>query len=92
MTPAEMRGYRPGTVFLCQNNQYAISVPVAEEVAGQVADFLVRGELRNAVNYPSVTPEQMRALDPHMTIAGRLGAFASQAAAARRSSSGIDTS
>lgn len=52
-------------------------------VAGQVADFLVRGVLRNAVNYPSVTPEQMRALAPHMTIAGRLGAFASQAAAAR---------
>ena len=52
-------------------------------VAGQVADYLVRGELRNAVNYPSVTPEQMRALGPHMTIAGRLGAFASQAAAAR---------
>lgn len=51
-------------------------------VAGQVADYLVRQVLQNAVNYPSVTSEQMQALKPHLEVAARLGAFASQTAKA----------
>ncbi len=51
--------------------------------ATQVADYLVRGELRNAVNYPSISPDQAAALAPYLQLADRLGAFVSQAAAAR---------
>jgi pyruvate dehydrogenase E1 component alpha subunit len=30
--------FRPPVVFLCENNQYAISVPIQDEVAGRVVD------------------------------------------------------
>jgi D-3-phosphoglycerate dehydrogenase len=52
-------------------------------VAGTVADFLVRGVLQNAVNYPSVSREQMQALAPHLVVAERLGALAGQLADGR---------
>ncbi len=52
-------------------------------VAGYVADFLVRGVLQSAVNYQSITTEQMQALRPHLQVAERLGAFASQVASGR---------
>lgn len=49
-------------------------------VAGYVADYLARGVLQSAVNYPAVTAEQMKALRPYLVLASRLGAFASQVA------------
>jgi len=52
-------------------------------VAGYVADYLVRGVLQSAVNYPSVSAEEMRQLEPYLLLASRLGAFASQVAAGR---------
>jgi len=52
-------------------------------VAGYVADYLVRGVLQNAVNYPSVTAEETQALEPYLHVAECLGAFASQVAEGR---------
>jgi D-3-phosphoglycerate dehydrogenase len=52
-------------------------------VAGYVADYLARGVLQSAVNYPAVSAEEMEALGPNLKLASRLGAFASQVAAGR---------
>jgi len=49
-------------------------------VAGYVADYLTRGVLQSAVNYPAVSAEEMKALGPNLVLAERLGAFASQVA------------
>jgi D-3-phosphoglycerate dehydrogenase len=54
-------------------------------VAGYVADYLTRGILQSAVNYPSVSPEEMEQLAPYVPLAERLGAFAAQVAVGRMS-------
>lgn len=51
---------------------------VAVAVAEQIADYLVHGVIRNAVNFPSVPAEQVHKLQPYLTLAERLGSFASQ--------------
>jgi len=51
---------------------------VAVAVAEQVADYLVNGVIRNAVNFPSVPSEQISRLKPYLTLAETLGAFATQ--------------
>lgn len=51
---------------------------VAVAVAEQVVDYLVNGVIRNAVNFPSVPAEQVLRLKPYLTLAERLGSFASQ--------------
>jgi D-3-phosphoglycerate dehydrogenase len=52
-------------------------------VAGYVADYLIRGVLQSAVNYPAVTAEEMEALELNLVLASRLGAFVSRMAAGR---------
>ncbi|MBN1944392.1 MAG: phosphoglycerate dehydrogenase [Bradymonadales bacterium] len=56
---------------------------VGYHVAGYVADYLVRGVLQSAVNYPSVSTEEIRFIRPYLTLAARLGAFAAQVAVGR---------
>jgi D-3-phosphoglycerate dehydrogenase len=51
---------------------------VAVAVAQQVADLLVRGIVRNAVNAPSVDPEVLKELKPYLLLAGKLGSFLGQ--------------
>jgi len=51
---------------------------VAIAVAEQVADYLMNGVIRHAVNFPSVPAEQVSRLQPYLTIAEKLGSFASQ--------------
>jgi D-3-phosphoglycerate dehydrogenase len=51
---------------------------VAVAVAEQIADYLVYGTIRNAVNFPSIPSDQVQVLRPYITLAERLGAFASQ--------------
>jgi len=51
---------------------------VAIAIAEQVADYLVNGVIRNAVNFPAVPAEQVLKLKPYLTLAERLGSFASQ--------------
>jgi len=53
---------------------------VGIRIAEQVLEYLRNGVAINAVNMPSVTPEQYRLLGPYVDLAGRLGAFAAQVA------------
>jgi hypothetical protein len=51
---------------------------VAVEVAEQIAAFLLRGEVRNAVNLPPMSREAQARLNPFLDLGARLGALASQ--------------
>src|SRR5262249_61171697 len=56
---------------------------VAVAIAQQVADLLLRGVVRHAVNAPSVDPELLRELAPHLALAVKLGSFLGQLAEGR---------
>jgi D-3-phosphoglycerate dehydrogenase len=51
---------------------------VAVAVANQLADFLIKGTVRNAVNVPSVSADALPVLEPYINLAERLGSFLSQ--------------
>jgi len=53
---------------------------VAAELAHQVIDFLVGGEVRNAVNMPSLSAEAYTQARPYLQLAERLGSLAGQIA------------
>src|ERR671921_203306 len=48
---------------------------VAFTVAEQMRDFLLTGALRGAVNVPSVGAQELKALQPYLELAERLGRF-----------------
>lgn len=51
---------------------------VALAVAEQIADYLVRGTIRHAVNFPSIPSDQVPRLQPYISLAEKLGSFACQ--------------
>ena len=51
---------------------------VALQVAEQMSDYLVRGAITNAVNFPSITAEEAPKLKPFIELAQGLGSFAGQ--------------
>lgn len=51
---------------------------VAQTVAEQMRDFLLNGELRNAVNAPSLAAKELEMLLPYIDLAERLGHFQAQ--------------
>ncbi len=51
---------------------------VALAIASQVVDFLIKGVVRNAVNMPSVSAEQMSVLKPFLILGEKLGALQAQ--------------
>jgi len=51
---------------------------VALQVAEQMSDYLIRGAITNAVNFPSITAEEAPRLKPFITLAEGLGSFAGQ--------------
>ncbi len=51
---------------------------VALQIAEQMSDYLVRGAITNAVNFPSITAEEAPKLRPFIMLAERLGSFAGQ--------------
>ena len=51
---------------------------VAVAVAEQVRDYLISGVVRNAVNVPSISPEQMDDMRPYVLLAEKLGRFQGQ--------------
>jgi D-3-phosphoglycerate dehydrogenase len=51
---------------------------VALQVAEQMSDYLLRGAISNAVNFPSITAEEAPKLKPFIALAERLGSFAGQ--------------
>ncbi|MEQ8179099.1 MAG: phosphoglycerate dehydrogenase, partial [Amphiplicatus sp.] len=51
---------------------------VAIQIAEQMADYLLRGAVTNALNMPSITAEEAPRLRPFIKLAENLGAFAGQ--------------
>jgi D-3-phosphoglycerate dehydrogenase / 2-oxoglutarate reductase len=51
---------------------------VALQVAEQMSDYLLRGAILNAVNFPSITAEEAPRLKPFVKLAEQLGSFAGQ--------------
>jgi D-3-phosphoglycerate dehydrogenase / 2-oxoglutarate reductase len=51
---------------------------VALQIAEQMSDYLLRGAIANAVNFPSITAEEAPRLRPFIALAERLGSFAGQ--------------
>ena len=51
---------------------------VALQVAEQMSDYLMRGAISNAVNFPSITAEEAPKLKPFIALAEGLGSFAGQ--------------
>jgi D-3-phosphoglycerate dehydrogenase / 2-oxoglutarate reductase len=51
---------------------------VAIAVAEQVADYLIYGTIKNAVNFPSIPSDQLPRLQPYINLAEKLGGFSSQ--------------
>ncbi len=51
---------------------------VALQIAEQMSDYLVRGAITNAVNFPSISAEEAPKLKPFIALAEKLGSFAGQ--------------
>jgi D-3-phosphoglycerate dehydrogenase / 2-oxoglutarate reductase len=51
---------------------------VALQIAEQMSDYLVRGAISNAVNFPSISAEEAPKLKPFIALAEKLGSFAGQ--------------
>src|SRR5580765_487307 len=62
---------------------------VGTETAATVRDFLRDGIVRNAVNFPSVHPDEMQRLQPWIRLADQLGTLASQLGTARNEALGV---
>jgi D-3-phosphoglycerate dehydrogenase / 2-oxoglutarate reductase len=51
---------------------------VALQIAEQMSDYLLRGAITNAVNFPSISAEEAPKLRPFIALAEKLGSFAGQ--------------
>jgi len=51
---------------------------VALQIAEQMSDYLLRGAISNAVNFPSITADEAPRVRPFVTLAEKLGSFAGQ--------------
>ncbi len=51
---------------------------VAVAVARQIADYLTKGEVRNAVNVPSVSSDALTKIGPFLELGEKLGGFQAQ--------------
>lgn len=62
---------------------------VGVEIALQVREYLQSGVIRNAVNFPALSPEERQRLIPFLELGEKLGAFIAQIARVRPSEIGI---
>jgi len=53
-------------------------VQVAVDIAHQVADFLIDGTIRHAVNIPALSVKELEVLGPHLALGEKLGQLAAQ--------------
>jgi D-3-phosphoglycerate dehydrogenase len=53
---------------------------VAIAIAEQIRDYLLEGVVRNAVNLPSISPEELEKVRPFLVLGERLGRFQGQLA------------
>jgi D-3-phosphoglycerate dehydrogenase len=51
---------------------------VALQIAEQMSDYLLKGAIQNAINFPSITAEEAPRLKPYIKLAEQLGSFAGQ--------------
>jgi D-3-phosphoglycerate dehydrogenase len=58
-------------------------INVAIAVAEQIRDYLLNDEVRNSLNVPTVSPEQMVEISPYITLGEKLGSFQGQLAQGR---------
>jgi D-3-phosphoglycerate dehydrogenase len=56
---------------------------VGIRIAEQVRDYLLQGVARNAVNMPTISPEEYKKLEPYIQLGEKLGAFVAQIAPGR---------
>jgi D-3-phosphoglycerate dehydrogenase len=62
---------------------------VGTDTAATVRDFLRSGVVRNAVNFPSLQPEELQQLQPWIRLADQLGGLAAQMGTARIQALGV---
>lgn len=62
---------------------------VGVEIAEQVRDYLLTGQIKNAVNFPAIPPEEAHRLGIFLELGERLGRFVSQVAHVRLNEIGI---
>jgi D-3-phosphoglycerate dehydrogenase len=62
---------------------------VGVETAAAVRDYLRDGIIRNAVNFPSLSPEDFRRLQPWVVLAERLGSLVAQMGETRTTGVGV---
>ena len=62
---------------------------VGSETAAAVRDFLRDGVVRNAVNFPSIHPDELQRLQPWIRLADRLGALLCQMGTTRVEALGV---
>jgi D-3-phosphoglycerate dehydrogenase len=65
---------------------------VGIEVAQQIRAALLEGEIRNAVNMPSIDAKTLAVIGPHLSLGEKLGRFLSQIAAKRCDSLNVNYS
>jgi D-3-phosphoglycerate dehydrogenase len=53
-------------------------INVAIAIAEQIAAYLTKGEIKNAVNVPSVSAELLNVMQPYLVLAEKLGKFQAQ--------------
>ena len=53
-------------------------VQVSVDIAHQVAEFLIDGTIRQAVNIPALSTQELEILGPHLTLGEKLGRLAAQ--------------
>jgi D-3-phosphoglycerate dehydrogenase len=53
-------------------------INVAVAIADQVAHFLTRGVIQNAVNFPALTAKELAILQPYLVLGEKLGSFLAQ--------------
>lgn len=51
---------------------------VSRTIASQIADYLLYGIIRNAVNFPSINPKDYEKIRPYLVLAERLGSLQGQ--------------
>lgn len=62
---------------------------VGVDIAAQVCDYLLRGVIRNAVNFPSISTEELKRIAPYLELGERLGSFIAQISRMRIAEVGI---
>ena len=62
---------------------------VGTDTAATVRDFLRDGMVRNAVNFPSIHPDELQRLQPWIRLTDQLGSLASQMGTARIEALGV---